>query len=178
MWIRCELGTFTEQYGVYTDRQGSNMDVAWKPTEWTRTTRIRTEATGLLQSFYGRARYLLGYTRSVEKRWPKQLKKKNDEHIWEFAKCAPACWHHENNLKHLLLDALFLQQQHEIKDGEKKWEKLKNSHGNVYIWSEVISWRQKFSHPEDAGHNTELSVATWRLPDIPGGPKITEQSIF
>ena len=30
VWVRCELGTYTEEYGVYTDRQGSNTDVAGK----------------------------------------------------------------------------------------------------------------------------------------------------
>ena len=37
VWVRCELGTYTDQYGVYTDRQGSNTDVAGKAPEWTRT---------------------------------------------------------------------------------------------------------------------------------------------
>ena len=72
VWVRCELGTYTEQYGVYTDRQGSNTDVAGKaPGVNPDCTDEHGSNWAFTRSFYGRARSLLGDPRSVEKRWPK-----------------------------------------------------------------------------------------------------------
>ena len=56
----------------------------------------------------------------------------------------------------LFFQKLFLQ----------KWP----SHGNVYICGHFVKAKYiKFSHPEDAGLNTELPVATRRHPDVYGG---------
>ena len=154
VWVRCELGTYTEQYGVYTDRQGSNTDVAGKaPLVNPDCTDEHGSNWAFTRSFYGRARSLLGIPpecwRCVEKRWPKlpQTKKAKNKKTSE-PRMANTSENLQNvlllvdtmRLKLLLSEAIFLQQQHEMKDGEKTARNRKIH--MAMCTSDVISWRQ------------------------------------
>ena len=67
VWIRSELGVYTGNYGVSTDRQGSNADHAGNA--YGANTDFKEEHGGywvLLRSLHGGVRCLLGYLRNVD----------------------------------------------------------------------------------------------------------------
>ena len=136
-----------------------------RPPEWTRTTRMSTEATGLLHSFLRTCTLFTGIPPGVlTVCWGKvaqtlvKLSSANSKVIWlqnqewrthlRICKMCSCLWHHENNL---FFHQLFLQKC--------------PSHGNVYICGHCVKAKYiKCSQPEDAGLSTELPVATRRLP--------------
>ena len=72
-------------------------------------------------------------------------------------------------IKLLLSEALLLQQQHDIKDGGKTARKRKIQHRYRNGCHMAMCTSVVISHLEDVGLNTELPVATQRLPDVYGG---------